>query len=446
MKKLLFIMLGILLLSLLLVSACAGTTSTGSTSSTSKPAASQSTATPQYGGRLRIIIGSGPGGVIGWPPETVGAASVYTKCCVESLLFEDTNGNIKQWLATDWKIASDQKSITFTLRKGVKFHDGSDFNAQVVKFNLDATKAAKKAGTDIWASVDVIDDYTVRLNLSQYQSTVLNNLAESDGAMVSQVAYQTHGLDWVRANPVGTGSFKFNSFTQDVALKYDRNENYWQKGKPYLDGLDYIIVKDSSTALASFENGEADMMSVGTPKSANDLKNLGYPLIYTPTNTVCLIPDSNDADSPFADLKVRQAVEYSLNKEQMAQTLGYGFWLPAYEYAVPTQSIYVKDITQRKYDINQAKQLLTQAGYPTGFKATIIPDPSSSNPDATTYIQSAFKDIGIDATINNAGAAAFTNYRTNGWNNGLINMAIGVMVPNAAGGMASNFAADIFPA
>ena len=127
--------------------------------------------TPQTGGRLRMMITAGPGSPIGWPAESVGPSLVYTKPCIESLLFEDTNGQIKPWLATEWKIAHDQKSITFTLRKDVKFHDGSDFNAQAVKFNLEASKNAKKSGTDIWTSLEVIDDYTFRsayLQVSKY--------------------------------------------------------------------------------------------------------------------------------------------------------------------------------------------------------------------------------------------------------------------------------------
>jgi peptide/nickel transport system substrate-binding protein len=438
MKKLWYILLVLLPLAGLLVASCAAPASSPATTAPS------STGQPQYGGRLRYMIGAGPGSPIGWPPEVVGPSGVYNRPTMESFLFEDPNGVLKPWLATDWKIAPDLKSITFTLRKDVKFQDGTAFNAQAVKFNLEASKSVQKSGTEVWSSIDVIDDYTVRLNVSKFQNTILNNLAEGLGAMISPTAYQSKGIDWVRWNPVSTGSFKFISYTQDVSLKYDRYESYWQKGKPYLDGIDYVIVKDSSTQLASFQRGEADILNIGPPKTAADLKAAGYQMIYIPTNTVCLIPDTKNTDSPFADIRVRQAVEYAINKEEMVKALGYGFWIPKYQYAVPAQTAFIKDLPDRQYNVNKAKQLLSDAGYPTGFKTTIYPDPQSSNADSVTAVQAYLKEVGIDVTVENAATAKYNDYRTKGWKNGLMCQAIGVYTPNVAAGMASVLSTSAF--
>ena len=117
---------------------------------------------------------------------------------------------------------------------------------------------------------------------------------------------------------------------------------------------------------------------------------------------------------------------------------------PQYQYAVPTQSAFIKDLAERKFDVNKAKQLLTEAGFPNGFTTTLIPDPQSSNSDAMTAIQAALKTIGIEATIENVAVGKYSDYRAKGWKNGLLCQAIGVNTPNVAGGMASVLSASAF--
>ncbi len=151
--------------------------------------------------------------------------------------------------------------ITFTLRKGVKFHDGTDFNAEAVKFNLEAKKAAKMSGTEDWSSIDILDDYTVRINLLQYVNTALARFTAIYGAMVSPTAFKKNGIDWARWNPVGTGPFQFVGFERDVSAKYKRFEGYWQKGKPYLDGVEYLYIKDPMTQSATMEAKEAHVLN-----------------------------------------------------------------------------------------------------------------------------------------------------------------------------------------
>ena len=105
--------------------------------------------------------------------EGVGEASIANKPVLESLLRQHYDGRIEPWLAESWKIAPDKSSVTLTLRKGVKFHDGTDFNAEAVKFNLEAMKAGKRPGTEDWAVVDVVDNYTVKITLSKYTNVLL---------------------------------------------------------------------------------------------------------------------------------------------------------------------------------------------------------------------------------------------------------------------------------
>src|SRR5512135_1602518 len=119
----------------------------------------------QYGGILKIIETSGPTTPFGWPAETVGEASVSAKPVLESLMRQHFDGRFEPVLATAWKVAPDKSSITFTLRKGDKFHDGTDFNAEAVKWNLEQRKVAGLGGSESWSSVEAVDTYTVRVNL-----------------------------------------------------------------------------------------------------------------------------------------------------------------------------------------------------------------------------------------------------------------------------------------
>ena len=139
---------------------------------------------------------------------------------LENLMRLHVDGRFKPWLATALKVAPDMKSITLTLRKGVKFHDGTDFNAEAAKFNLDAFKGAKRSGTEAWTSVQVVDEYTVRINLSKYTNTMVDDLVGL--RMASPTAIKTKGIEWARWNPVGTGPFQFVSFERDVSTKYKK--------------------------------------------------------------------------------------------------------------------------------------------------------------------------------------------------------------------------------
>ena len=383
---------------------------------------------PQYGGVLKVVETVGPKTPFGWPPETVGEGSVAGKPAIEALLRQYYDGHFEPWLATAWKIAPDKSSITFNLRKGVKFHDGTDFNAEAVKFNLEAKKAAKMSGSEDWASIDIVDDYTIRVNLSHYVNTALARFCAISGAMVSPTAFKKNGIDWARWNPVGTGPFQFVSFERDVNIKYKKFDNYWQKGKPYLDGVEYIYIKDPMTQSASMEAKEAHVLNIEGGKQAADLKAMGLDVFTPATGTVTLIPDSMNADSPLANKKVREAVEYAIDKEAIAKAKSYGFWNASYQYPPPGTMAYIKNFQGRKYNPAKAKQLLAEAGYPKGFKISITPH-FAVDRDVLVSIQSYLSKVGITADLDFVDQGKFTDYRRKGWKNGFLAMPLG-LYPN----------------
>ena len=181
---------------------------------------------------------------------------VFLRC--KAWLIRITAVRFRGVLATDWKVAADGKSITFNLRKGVKFHDGTDFNAAAAKWNMDRYLNVNPGNVPLWASIDVVDDYTIKLNLKSFQNTILNSLESTAGMMVSPTAAQKNGEDWMKINEAGTGPFTLKSFSRDVSVQLYRFDGYWG-AKPYLDGVTFNIIADTNTARMAFEGGQDDV-------------------------------------------------------------------------------------------------------------------------------------------------------------------------------------------
>jgi peptide/nickel transport system substrate-binding protein len=341
---------------------------------------------------------------------------------VESLLNYDDQGTGKSvpWLATEWKISPDYSSVTFTLRKGVKFHDGTDFNAEAVKYNLDISRLGVRAELKPVSSIDVIDPYTIRLNLSTYEPAMITSLAGSAGIIVSPTALKTMG-DACATHPVGTGPFKFVSYQRDVSLKFERFEGYWQEGKPYLDGIETVFIADSLTALASFKAGEAHSIGMSVAKDAYDIMKAGkYDIIPLPSNIPCLIGDSAHLSSPFADIRVRRAIAYAIDKEMISNALGWGFFPNTNQIAPPGVWYYNPAVVGYPFNPQKAKNLLSEAGYPNGFQTKIVFSSGAANTDLFTAVQSYLSLIGIKMTLDAADRARSLQIQTGGWNNHLL--------------------------
>jgi peptide/nickel transport system substrate-binding protein len=408
---------------------------------TATTAPSANAAQPQYGGVLVKLEMGTPQTPIGWPPEMF-ISGVLLRPVVEGLLLEDPQGQIKPRLATAWEIAPDKKSITFTLRKGVKFHDGTDWNAQAAKFNMDALKDGKVGGTSVWTSIDIVDDYTIRLNISQFENTIFSNLAGIMILFVSPTAVQKNGIEWARWNPVGTGPFKFVSYERDVSMKFERFDNYWQTGKPYLDGIEIVAIGDQLTQVTAFEAGEGHITCSALPSQAAELQAMGFQLFTKITKTFVLMPDSVNVDSPWSNLKVRQAAEYAIDKEGIAQSMGYGFLQATYQMSPENCMGHDPKLEERKYNVAKAKQLLAEAGYPNGFTTDILIDPVTADMNILGVVQSNLKAVGIDATLVTMDRGKLVDYRHNGWHNGLVTNMFSVY-PNYVQGIQANFSSDV---
>ncbi len=368
----------------------ATTTATTTTSATSPDA-------DKYGGTLKIMLIAGPQTPGGVPSEIFGPDATSAQFCMEPLLRGDKSGNAIPWLAESYKLADDRLSITFTLRKGIKFHDGTELNAEVAKWNLDNYIASPT--NQYWASSEVIDAYTVKVNFRMWVNTIISSFTGNAAWMVSKDAYDKNGIDWARNNPVGTGPFMFKSFQRDESYKYVRNPNYWVEGKPYLDAVEVLFVADSMTQKAAMQSGEAHMLQTEAGKLAKDLQTVGFQTIFKLVTVYSLMPDTAHPESPFANQAVREAVEYAINREAIANAFSYGFWEAQYQIPYPDSPAFNPNFNARKYDPEKAKELLAEAGYPDGFTTTILNNPSIIDRNIAVALQSNLDAIGITAEL-----------------------------------------------
>jgi peptide/nickel transport system substrate-binding protein len=387
------------------------------------PAITSGASQPQYGGVLKIIDVAEGAQPLGAPWDIRGIDSKLIHPVIENLVREDVNGNYHPGLATAWKIDPAKNTITLSLRKGVKFHDGTDFNAKAAKWCVDQSIAAKIVPG--FLSVDVIDDYSIRINVDKYQNHFMNYLSQSfGGGMVSPTAFEKKGKEWAIWHPVGTGPFKFVSYERGSKLTFTKWEGYWQKGMPYLDGIEYLFIRDPMTQQAAMRASGAEkvhVLCVTSGEQAAMMRAQGFQVLSMPIGPVSLIPDSKNSDSPLSNKKVRQALSYAIDREAIVKARGFGFSKAANQTPSSGNPGYVKDLEFGRYDPKKAKQLLSEAGYAQGFKIKIIVMPAMVDRDAMVAVQRFLGQVGVQVDLEFPDGGGYTAMRwKDGWRNGFM--------------------------
>ena len=425
MKKLLFLSLVVVMMVSIIFSGC------GEPEETKQPTTTQPTTTvppttgPVYGGKLVIARNTGIT-EIGAPKDQSGGmfGVTYPLWCpvVETLIIVDAAGAIIPHLAESVEVAPDGLTVTFKLRKGIKFHDGTDFNAEAVKINLESVIEAEVPGSAPLQSIesfDVIDDHTIAFNLTGFDATTLLSLAQSGiGVMISPTALakpttpENAGKDHL----VGTGPFLFDSWAVDQYIIMKKNPNYWQEGKPYLDEVEVRNMADLTTSVMAFKAGEVDQVENIDPAQYNELKEQGYAVGIPPglAFVFSVRTSSGNPDSPFAIKEVREALWHAIDREGMVYGLGKGTYNVADQLASPQQGWYIQDYPSREYDVEKAKQLLADAGYPTGFE-TVLHGDVRGRQDDLIALQSYFAEIGIICELDVADFARSSTFATEGF-------------------------------
>lgn len=355
---------------------------------------------PQYGGVIKEIFSGGPQ-VLGYYPEMGPGDHAAAFPAMECMMEMSPERKMVPWLAESVDIDADNLTMTFHIRKGVKFHDGSDLNAEVVAWNYQLLVDTKKLQFyNMIKRIEVVDDYTVVLHLTDYH----NQLEYSFGwvAILSKKAYETKGKEWCRTHVVGTGPFEQVEWKRDVSLKWKKFDGYWLEGRPYLDGIEVVYIPDATVASAMMQAGEADMWVTGvSAKYQKELEQKGFiRKSYWSGLPSILTPNTKNPERPTAKLKVREAIEYAINKEAIAKALGYGYYTPLKMMHPEGEWAYDPDWPGRPYNPEKARKLLADAGYPKGLKLKLLAFAAfGGGATAAEAIQAYLGDVGITVDI-----------------------------------------------
>jgi peptide/nickel transport system substrate-binding protein len=317
------------------------------------------------------------------------------------------------------KIDVDAKNLTITyhIRKGVKFSDGSDLTAEVARWNLQQViDAGAMPYMSYFKGFRITDPYTLVVDLTAYNNQMMPTWGWWS-AMYSKAAWDAasggdleKGKEWARTNIVGTGPFILKEYKRDVSMSWVKNPNYWRKDRPYLDGIEIKIVPDVVAARAAFEAGEAETYGA-PPKDAKELIAKGYKKQSAwPLLPWGLWPNTANPDSKMKNKNLRQAVEYAIDKEGITQALGQGMYVSL--KSLPWEGEWGYDATAgRSYDAAKAKELLAAEGYSTSKPLKInLLTTNAFGPtpiDACTMIKQNLDAVGFDVTIDVADPGRF---------------------------------------
>lgn len=417
MKKILVIPMVIVLVSGLILSGCAAPTPappvappekkapiTGAPSPIVEPAPAPEALAPvhapeKYGGELNVAFKHRPLNY-GYPLNVFGGMHHYARMAMQHLVKADPKspGRYLPLLAESWELAPDRTSYVFHLRKGVKFHDGTDFNAEAVKWNYDQVRESPQPYLREVTSIDVIDDYTFRFNLSDWNALIMSDLEREPCFITSPTACKKFGEEWMDNHPVGTGAWKVKDWARAQYVKWERFEDYWEEGLPYLDGVTFHVIEDPMTAKACLLRGDVQAMFQTDRVNATDLSNRGYEVQTFIGQIVEISYDTTSPESIWYDKRVREALEYSVDKELICQALGEGWVKPHYEIIHSIHDFGDPGTTPRKYDPEKAKQLLAEAGYPQGFK-TLMQYATIVDSDFVVALQEDLSEVGIELEL-----------------------------------------------
>jgi peptide/nickel transport system substrate-binding protein len=327
---------------------------------------------PIYGGAITIAQGVEPPGLDPTTATSTAIPRIVYSNVLEGLVKIDRNGKIITALAWDYKISKDGKAYTFLLKKGVKFHDGKPFDGEDVKFTFErlmdskATIAHPEYYRDI-DSVQVVDSYTVKIQLKNVNSMFLFNLARPDSIMVNKQA-----LDRIKSAPVGTGPFRFVEWARGDQITLAKFDEYHRKGIPYLDRVTFKFIGDPSAQIAGLKAGDIDVIAYDvSPENALLLeKDPKFKVLngYTTTKVILAI---NHSRKPFDDLRVRRAIAYAIDRNSLIQGAMSGYGIPIGSHMDPGNPYYIDLTSVYPYDPQKAKQLLKESGYGDGLEAVI---------------------------------------------------------------------------
>ncbi|MBI4279905.1 MAG: hypothetical protein HY660_15750 [Armatimonadetes bacterium] len=343
----------------------------------------------------------------------------------ETLTERDDQGRVIPALARSWQVTNGGKTVTISLQDGVKFHDGTPFNAGAVKFNLERKLREKLPVHELTTAIDtmdVVNDTTLRLNLTHPALALMGTFSAKTFGIISPAAVQKYGRD-IAANPVGTGPFRMVEWRKGQFIRFRRNPDYWRKGLPYLDEIVLRTVPDIAVRAQTLEAGEVD---VGIQLSDVDVKRLqgnpAYTVIASPGWVQYYMPMNNhDRRGTLNDVRVRQAINHAVDRKAMVDTifLGVGARIADSPIVAPGVFGYVP-IGTYSYDPARARALLAEAGWRPGASGLVERDGrpmrlrlisrrggSKGDIQVAETVQAQLRAIGIEVRIDVLEGAIF---------------------------------------
>jgi peptide/nickel transport system substrate-binding protein len=366
---------------------------------------------PKRGGTLVAAAEIDP---IGLDPHN---SSNFSSCQAydhfyESLTSYDEKTNIVPCLATSWDITNNGKTYTFKLRPNVKFHNGQPMTAEDVKYSVERVLDPKTASP--WVSwlksikeVKVIDPLTVQMNLDAPYPLLGSFAGLRASAIIPKGIAEQENL---KIKGIGTGPFKLVEYVPQDRIVYARNPDYWDKSLPYLDGMVFKVLTEENARIAALRAGQVQYAFLSGQGAAQLEGAPGITVNKSPTAWV-VIHYINRRNKPLSDPRVRRALRMAVDTNEVIQKAAFGAAVPSGPVPTGYGDWYVdpKTLPYVKADIEGAKKLLAEAGYPNGgFKIEIKCSPQYPEFVATTLvIQESLKKLNVDVTVTQMEWGAF---------------------------------------
>jgi glutathione transport system substrate-binding protein len=330
-------------------------------------------------------------------------SQAVAKSFYQGLFGFDKDMKLVNVLAESYQASPDGLTWTIKLRSGIKFQDGTDFNAEAVKVNLDRASDEdnhlKRYNLfKTIATTEAIDPTTVKITLKQPFSAFINILAHPAAAMISPTALKKYGKE-IGFHPVGTGPYEFVTWNQTDFVKVKKWDGYWKKGYPKLDSITWRPIVDNNTRAAMLKTGEANFAFPIPYEQAKLLeKNSNLDLVSTPSIMQRYI-SFNVTQKPFDNPKVREAINYAINRQALVKVAFAGYATPA-TGIVPPSIAYAQSYPAIEYNPAKARELLKEAGFPNGFSTTLWSSHNHSTAQKVLqFTQQQLAQVGIKVKV-----------------------------------------------
>jgi peptide/nickel transport system substrate-binding protein len=365
-------------------------------------AVAQEDPAPVAGGELVVAITADPPG---WDP-TVSTSQEIPRVVYhnvfEGLVRFDRDGAIVPALAEAWTVSEDGRTVTFEVRRGVTFHDGTPLTLGdiVAKFERAMDPDSGHTNAAYYEAIESVeadeDAHTVTFRLSQPRRSLLYDLARPDS-----IIYPAGSVETQRSQPIGTGPFRFVSYREGSEVRLERFDDYYLDGVPYLDAVTFRIMGDPNTRFAALQAGDVDLIGTSlAPEQYLQLDQHSDLKGTEGTGTTEITVAMNNAREPFDDLRVRQAITHAIDKRAIVDGAMFGLGTVIGTHMSPSEPYYVDLTGTYPYDPERARELLAEAGYPDGFEVSFeLPEPYNIERRSGQVIAQQLAEVGIDVEL-----------------------------------------------